>query len=79
LRKNVPTAKKVAMNKRYQHLSTANMSVVIKYKGQEVDLRKLRRQAKMEIRRSLMGVHAEETGHNNIVFSKPVVFPATQL
>jgi hypothetical protein len=67
------------MNKMYQHLSTANMSAVIKYKGQEVDPRKLRRQAKMETRRNLMGAHPEDTRPDGIVFSSPLVLPASKL
>ena len=79
LRKYIPESKKVAMNHRYQHLSTASMTAVIKYKGQEVDPRKLRRQAKTEIRRNLKGVQADGTRPNDTVSSSPLASPAVNL
>ncbi len=79
LRKNIPTSKKVAMNHRYQDLSTAGKAAVIRYKGQEVDPRKLRRQAKMETRRTLVGGRAQATGPEDTAFLSPLASPAAKL
>jgi hypothetical protein len=68
------------MNERYQRLASAGESAVIKYKGQEVDPRKLRRQAKLETRRSLMGAQAKDTTMaDNIFPQSPLVSPAANL
>jgi hypothetical protein len=67
------------MNRRYHDLSTGGMSAVIKYKGQEVDPKKLRRQAKMETRKNLMGTRAKETRSDDFVFSSPLMPSVTKL
>lgn len=67
------------MNQRYHDLSTGGMSAVMKYKGQEVDPKKLRRQAKMETMRNLMSTQAKETRPDDIVFSSPLVPSVTKL
>jgi hypothetical protein len=47
------------MNQRPEHLSTESLSANIKYKGREVDPKKLRRQAKMETRSNLTAAQAD--------------------
>jgi hypothetical protein len=79
LRKNIPTSKKAAINQKYQQLSSAKMSAVIKYKGQEVDPKKLRRQAKMETRRNLMGAQAKETRFGDLDIASPLVSPFAKM
>ncbi|KAF7510663.1 hypothetical protein GJ744_006275 [Endocarpon pusillum] len=79
LRKNIHASKKAAMNQKYHHLSTTGTTAVIKYKGREVDPRILRRQAKMDTRRALLGGGAQATRSEDTAFLSPLTSSAAKL
>jgi hypothetical protein len=54
LKKYIPSAKKSAMCDIYQSRAAQGRSTIVKYKGKDVDVRKLRRQAKTAMRRELV-------------------------